>query len=315
MANGSRHGLFAVKETTYGVTPTDPVFDTVRITGTTLGLTKEGLQSDEIRSDRQIADYRLGNNQVGGDINFELSYGSFDKFLQAVLLSGDWETGVPIVGAAQIKTGITRSSFTLVRHFADLDAASKPFYIYRGVEINTMSLSISPSAMVTGTFSVVGKSQTATTDLTALGTPTFDAPTTTSPMDAFTGTLLEGSEEIAVITEITLTLENGIEPRFVVGSKDTIKPSVARANLTGQITAYFEDSRLVDKFLNETDSSIQFTLPDTDGNELTFVIPRIKYTGGQPDVDGEGPITLSMPFQALYDAASENNFFIQRKPA
>lgn len=315
MANGSRHGLFAVKETAYGVTPVDPVFDTVRITGTTLGLTKEGLQSDEIRSDRQIADYRLGNNQVGGDINFELSYGSFDKFLQAVLLSGDWETGVPIVGAAQIKTGVTRSSFTLVRHFADLAAASKPFYIYSGVEINTMSLSISPSAMVTGTFSVVGKSQTAATDLTSLGTPTFDAPTTTSPMDAFTGTLLEGSEEIAVITEITLTLENGIEPRFVVGSKDTIKPSVARANLTGQITAYFEDSRLVDKFLNETDSSIQFTLPDTDGNELTFVIPRIKYTGGQPDVDGEGPITLSMPFQALYDAVSENNFFIHRKPA
>lgn len=315
MADGSRHGLFAVKETVYGETPVDPLFETVRITGTTLGLTKEGLQSDEIRSDRQIADYRMGNNQVGGDINFELSYTSFDQFLQAALLASEWENGKPIVGSAQVATGVTRSSFTFVRHFSDLGAASKPYYIYRGVEVNTLSLSISPSAMITGTISVVGKSQDAVADLTTLGTPTFNPPSATTPLDSFTGTLLEGDEEIAVITEITLSLENGIEPRFVVGSKNTIKPSVARANLTGQITAFFEDSRLVDKFLNETDSSIKFTLPDAAGNTLTFVIPRIKYTGGQPDVDGEGSITLSMPFQALYDAASENNFFIQRKPA
>lgn len=315
MANGSRHGLFAVKEAVYGETPANPLFDTVRITGTTLGLSKEGLQSDEIRSDRQIADYRMGNNQVGGDINFELSYTSFDKFLQAALLSADWESGVPDAASSQIKTGVTRSSFTFVRHFADLGAASKPWYIYRGVEINTLSLSISPSSMITGTVSVVGRSQDAVADLSEMGTPTFNPPSDTAPLDSFTGTLLEGDEEIAVITEITLSLENGIEPRFVVGSKNTIKPSVARANLTGQITAFFEDSRLVDKFLNETDSSIKFTLPDEDGNELTFVIPRIKYTGGQPDVDGEGAITLSMPFQALYDATAANNFFIQRKPA
>ena len=169
--------------------------------------------------------------------------------------------------------------------------------------------------MITGTVSVVGRSQDAVADLSEMGTPTFNPPSDTAPLDSFTGTLLEGDEEIAVITEITLSLENGIEPRFVVGSKNTIKPSVARANLTGQITAFFEDSRLVDKFLNETDSSIKFTLPDEAGNELTFVIPRIKYTGGQPDVDGEGAITLSMPFQALYDATEANNFFIQRKPA
>jgi hypothetical protein len=314
MANGSRHSMFVVKEATNGVTPNDPALELVRITGTTLGLSKDSLQSEEIRSDRQISDYRQGSNQVGGDINFELSYGSFDQLLQGVLVSDDWATDTPIAGTDQIKSAQTRSSFTFVRNFADIDGADNPYYIYRGVEINQMQLSVTANAMITGTFSVIGKSQTTAQDLTALGTPTFPAPSTTSPLDSFTGSLNEGGVPVAVITEISLTLQNGIEPRFVVGSKDSIATSLGRSNLTGQVTAFFEDSTLVDKFLNETESSIDFTLPDGAGNEQKFIIPRIKYTGGQPDVSGEGPITLTMPFQALLDATTGTNLLIERTP-
>ena len=102
--------------------------------------------------------------------------------------------------------------------------------------------------------------------------------------------------------------------RFVVGSKTSIKPSIARSNLTGQITAYFEDSRLLDKFINETTSSLVFTMPDGDGNSYEITIPRLKYTGGQPDVAGEGPITLSMPFQALLDPTQGTQILIERIP-
>jgi hypothetical protein len=137
---------------------------------------------------------------------------------------------------------------------------------------------------------------------------------TTSPLDSFTGTLEEGGTTIAVVTEMSMTLQNGIEPRFVVGSKDSIIPSDGRSNLTGQITAYFEDSTLVNKFLNETESSLVFSLPDTAGNIQRYRIPRIKYTGAPPDVTGEGPITLAMPFQALLDASEGTNMLIERTP-
>lgn len=310
MANGSRHSLYAVEEAAYGVTPNDPALELVRITGTTLGLSKDSLQSAEIRSDRQIADFRLGANQIAGDINFELSYGSFDKLLQGALLSADW-AGTP----EQIKAGTTRKSFSFVRHFADFTAVNKPYYVYRGCEVNTVQLSIAANAMITGTFSVFGASQELLGDLSSMGTPTFPAGSTTSPLDSFTGSLKEGGVTIAVITEISLTLANGIEPRFVVGSKNSILPSLSRSNLTGSITAYFEDSSLVQKFIDETESSIEFELPDTAGNKQVHLIPRIKYTGGQPDVTGEGPITLSMPFQALLDPTEGSNYVIKRAPA
>lgn len=310
MADGSRHELYAVAETTKNSTPNSPALQTMRITGTTLGLTKDSLQSSEIRSDRQIADFRLGANQVGGDISFELSYGTFDEFLKSALVSLPWS------GAdGFIKAGEARSSWTIVRHFQDLVASQKPYYVYRGCEINSMSLTITANAIITGTFSFFGRSHEVLTSLSGMGTPTFVEPTTTRALDSFTGSLKEAGSTIAVVTEISLTLENGIAARFVVGDKNSIDPSIGRSTLTGSITAFFENSTLVEKFIDETESSLEFELPDNEGNVLKCTIPRIVYTGGQPDVSGEGPVTLTMPFQALLDEAEDTNIIFSRTDA
>ena len=312
MANGSRHSMRYVAEASYGVTPTTPAFKPIRHTGTTLALTKEGLQSEEIRNDRQIADFRHGAFQTGGDINVELSYGSFDELLEAVLC-GTWAAGTPVLGTDQLKAGIKRRSFTIERHFGDLLTAQKPYHRFTGVEFNTLAVSVAANAMITATLGVVG--QGFATNTAEIAGATYATATTTSPLDSFTGSLKEAGSLIAVITEIQLNVENGLESRFVVGSKQSIRPSIGRSNVSGTITAYFEDSTLLDKFVNETESSIEFELPDGAGNNLIFKLPRVKYNGGQPDVEGEGPITLSMPFQALLDATTGTNLIIERTPA
>lgn len=312
MANGSRHSMRYVPEVAYGVTPATPAFKPIRHTGTTLGLSKEALQSEEIRDDRQIADFRHGAYQTAGDINVELSYGSFDELLEAVLC-GSWATDTPAAGTDQLKAGTTRRSFTVERFFGDMESAQKPYHRFTGVEFNTLALQITANAMITATFGVLG--QNFATASAAITGATYAAATTTSPLDSFTGTLNENGSLIAVITEIQLNIENGLEARYVVGSKASIRPSIGRSNVSGTITAYFEDSVLLDKFINETESDIEFTLPDGAGNQLKFILPRIKYNGGQPDVQGEGPITLSMPFQALLDATTGTNLIIERTPA
>ncbi|UGL62741.1 major tail structural protein [Xanthomonas phage FMYAK-P1] len=313
MANGSRHSMRYVAETVYGQTPATPAFKPIRHTGTTLGLSKESLQSEEIRDDRQIADFRHGARQVGGDINFELSFGSFDDLLEAVTL-GTWVAdGAPGGDGDRLKAGTVRRSFTVERFFGDIATADKPYHRFTGVELNTLALAISANAMITGTFGTVGSDMS--TAQAAIAGATYAAPTTTSPLDSFTGTLNEAGTPIAVITEIQLNLENGLEARFVVGSKKSILPSIGRSNVSGTITAYFENSLLLDKFINETESSIVFELPDGAGNKYVFTLPRIKYNGGQPDVEGEGPITLSMPFQALLDSTTQSNIIIDKVPA
>ena len=302
MATGARHSMRIVPELTYGVTPSTPVFDIIRHNTTTLALAKDSLQSEELRSDRQIADFRLGSNNVGGDIVSELSYATFDVMLEA-LLGGTWTDNV-------LKAGIERRSFTIERFFGDIQPAQKPYHRFRGVEFNTLQLQVSANAMVQATFGTLGAGQETSNAIVAGAT--YNPPTTFAPMDSFTGSLTESGTEIAVVTEIQLNVDNGGATRFVVGSKNSLQPSQGRSNITGTVTAYFQDSVLLDKFINESDSSLTFTLPDNAGNSLTFEIPRLKYTGGQPDVTGESDIMLTMPFQALLDTVKGSNILITR---
>lgn len=387
MANGSRHSMFYVPEATYGTTPANPAWKPIRHTGTTLGLAKDSIQSEELRSDRMIADIRQGANQVGGDISIELSFLSFDDLLEAVL-GGTWVprsstgaqslsasvggfaratgsfvtdgllindtivvSGFPSAGnngrfkisaitattltvtpldgqtmavdaaaagrtisthEATLKAGTVRRSFSILRQFGDLTGNNN--FLYTGVEFNSMELQINANAMVTGTLGVLGKGAAAASASPPAGS-TFANPTTTSPLDSFTGALKEGGSTVSVVTEVQLQLDNGMEARFVVGSKDTILPSQGRSNATGNLSAYFEDSALVSKFINETASSVEINLPDGAGNNLQILLPRIKYTGGQPDVDGEGPVVLSMPIQATLDPTTATNVQVKRTPA
>lgn len=389
MANGSRHSMSYIAESTYGVTPATPVMKNVRHVSTTLGLSKEVLQSEELRADRQIADFRHGAYSVGGEVGIELSYGSYDDLLEAAFAgtwttsrvnvavnlavaigpvtftraSGSWITegfqvGDAVVAAgftnpgnngrwritaltatvmtvtplaAQtavveastagrtissdsqlLKAGTTRRSFTFERYFADIAGVDKPYHRFTGVEVNSMQLQVNANAMITGTLGLMG--QDANVNTAIIAGATYPPATTTSPLDSFTGTLSEAGTLIAVITEIQINLDNGLESRFVVGSKKSLQASIGRSNVSGQVTAFFENSTLLEKFINETTSSIQFTLPDAAGNKFIFTLPRIKYTGGQPDVSGEGPITLSMPFQALLDTTTGTNIMIERAP-
>src|SRR5687768_2438103 len=89
IASGSRHSMSYSAESVYGTTNDTPVFKPLPHKSTTLALSKSSFQSQELRNDRQISDFRHGTRQVGGDIQCELSSQSFDDLLQAVM-GGTW---------------------------------------------------------------------------------------------------------------------------------------------------------------------------------------------------------------------------------
>ena len=305
MADGSRHSMAQVKETVYGEIPATPVFKAIRHNTTTLATAINTIQSEELRDDRNQTDIRHGTRSVGGEIVSELSFGSLDDQLEA-LLCGTWH-------ANSLVNGVVRRSFSLFRNFKDIDSSKLPYFTYVGCEYNTMTLSISTESIVTVNFGIVGANQLGPSSTVPTGA-TFVGPLTTGPMDSFSGSIKEGGVGSAVVTEIELSIENGIAPRYVVGSKKSIKQSIGRFKVSGTLTAYFEDATLIGKYLREEASSLEITV--TDGlpdNQYTFLLPKIKFTGGQPDVGGEGPITLSMPFTASYDPSILGTLKITRK--
>jgi len=300
IASGSRHRLAAIAEVTYGTTPATPAFTTLRNNSCNIGLSKDAVESEEIRGDRQITCFRHGNKSVGGDIEGELAYGEYDKLIEAAMC-GTWTADV-------LKAGTTRRSFTIERTFQDITQ----YVRYTGCEVNTMSISIAPNSMVGVSFGFIGKDQSIAQ--TAIASSTYSVLTDTCQFDSFTATISEGGSPIALVTEAEITLENGIEPQFVVGSATTLRPSIGRCNVTGSITVYFEDQAMLTKFQNETESSLDITLTDPAGNTFKIDIPKLKYTSGQPDVSGEGSVTISMDFQAIYDSVDASNIVITRNP-
>ena len=208
-----------------------------------------------------------------------------------------------------LKAGVVRRSFSMLRNFGDIETADKPYHLFTGVELAKLDLKVTPGAIVELGLGLVGKGMSTAT--TAPAGATYPAADTHSPMDSFSGAVLVDAVENGVVTELTTTLENGIEARFVVGSAETIRPSIGRSNMTGQLSVYFEDSDMIDRFLDETETAISYVLGDgTQGYRITY--PRVKFTGGQPDVKGAGPITLAMPFQALYSTSAGTQIIVKR---
>lgn len=302
-ASGSNHSMAYIAEVTYGVTPATPVFKPLRHTGTTLGLSKDSLQSEELRSDRQIAAFRHGNKQVGGDVSSEIAYSDFDDMLEAATC-GTWAVDTPTAGTDKLTAGLIRRSFTIERHFADINE----YIRYTGCEVNSLSLSVAPNAIVTGAFTMIGKDQDPSNAVVAGST--YSASTGGTPFDSFSGSVLEGGVAIGIVTSIDLNIENSIEPNFVVGSATTAGNTIGRSNVTGSVTAYFDSMALMNKFINETSTSLKFDLVSDLGNTLSVELPNVKYGSGQPDVSGDGSITLSLDFQALYDATADTNIVI-----
>ena len=88
MSDTNRVDVAIVEETALGVTPTSPAFELLRITGAPdLAFTPQTTVSEELRSDRQVSDLALVGATAGGGLPIELSYGSFDKIIQAAMFS------------------------------------------------------------------------------------------------------------------------------------------------------------------------------------------------------------------------------------
>lgn len=297
IASGALERTAYIAESTWGTTPSTPAFSILRKNSISVGLEKDALISNEIRSDRQISDARHGVRSASGEHAFELSPDSFDDFIQAALM-GTWSSDV-------LKAGTTRRSFTIERYFSDIAT----YYRTTGCEVNTFSLSVAPNAIVTGSFGLIGK------DVASSGTvitgATYGAIPDKRVFNSLGGSLSVGGSPIAVISQVNLTLENGIENLVVVGQNTKVRGAAGRSNLTGEITAYFEDTTLLDLFDDETESSIELTLAS--GSETYVIeIPRVLFNGGKPDAGGEREISLSMPFQALYNTSDASQIIITR---
>ena len=93
-ASGINKVVTYKKETTFGELPTATGAQTIRRVTSNFNLTKETYQSEEIRTDYQLVDFRHGVRSVEGSISGELSAGTYADFL-ASALARNWTAATP----------------------------------------------------------------------------------------------------------------------------------------------------------------------------------------------------------------------------
>ncbi|RTL04572.1 hypothetical protein EKK58_10250, partial [Candidatus Dependentiae bacterium] len=160
MTDSNRTQITYIKESVYGVTPNTPQMQELRITGESLNKNINNKVSAEIRADRQVTDLVQTSKTATGDINFELSYGTFDDFLQSALFSTDWSTPLAVSGTdiAADATGLTSSSTNFVAAGIQVgqmikvdgftgNTANNRIYRVTSVSNNDLNLSPAPAAV------------------------------------------------------------------------------------------------------------------------------------------------------------------------
>ena len=110
------------KETTFGELAGDVGAKQLRRTSADFNLTKENYESSEIRSDQQVADFRLGTQSVDGSLAGELSAGTYSDFIQSVLARDFTAAGTEVlvdftIAASGLLHTLTRATGSWLTNF------------------------------------------------------------------------------------------------------------------------------------------------------------------------------------------------------
>lgn len=352
----------------------------LRRTTSSLALTKDSYQSNEVRPDQQVSDMRHGVRRVGGGFSGELSTKTYDDMFEA-LLRGTWATGTtitqatgamssatlaaasgsgqgtftasagsfltaglrvgdvfrvtglssnlnknfrilsltatvltvtpsPVTQAAQttwsiivqgkkLVTGLVQRSFTFEHNYPDIDVSE----LFTGCRIGDGQIALPPTGMATVNFGVMGQQMAV---LSGASSPVFASPTaagTQGILAAVGGSLSAAGAPSALITGLDLNVTNNLSSQPVVGSNIVPEIFYGRMVITGTLSAFFQDQTMLNYFVNETELALQAQLDDANGTDfLRFLMPRIKLSGAQKTIGGDGGVILQSPFQALYSS-------------
>lgn len=284
--------LGLVEESLWGVDP-GTTRKLLRFTNESLASVEESTESQEITGDRQTRDVIRTAFNVQGELGFELSADAFDDLFMGMLMKstlGD--------------NDVIQKSYTLERAYGDVSTgAGGTSRIYTGCMVNTFSVTIAPRSVVTGTFGILGKTESAGTTMT---TPT--AAPTKKVLNAINNVtaITEGGSSVNLL-ELTINLNNNLRARPEIGSLAPVNIALGSLIVSGRLRAYYRNATLAAKFQAETESSLAVTLTDAGGEGYSFTMPRVRFSSARRVAGAKNSdIILEMDWQALRKTSSPN---------
>ena len=206
-------------------------------------------------------------------------------------------TTVTVQKMGYIVPGVTRKSLAFCESQLDISTFTQAL----GAIGDSMSLSVQPDAIITGSFGFLAKSFTGPQGTTFGGTEVAaNSNEVMQSNDAYTKLWLnDAATPTCAVTAWDFALANGgnrVMPAFCDS------PNVITADdavFTGNMTMLWEDYTMLTKYLAETTLALTSRILDLNGTSgYALEFPKVKLTGHTPQ-RGKSNTLITMPWSAL----------------
>ncbi|KCX50111.1 phage tail tube protein, partial [Acinetobacter baumannii] len=282
MSSGAKIRLYACEEAVLGTTPANPVWYTVRRVTDSLTENVTTEDSSEVVDSRFRQGAVVTEAEVTGQLEFELSLGTFDLFLN-VLAFNNWAANALSFG------GGVRKSLTLVKVFEDIGQV----FIYRGIQVNTGEMTIQTTGKITGNFGLVGSSFTRQ----QVNPVTNPIPASTRPLVSMPNVekLLINGQSIqgkACLQTLTINFSNNLEAIRCIGSGKYTPEFYLEKMMDIGVNANFMFSATsaswIDAIKTRDVFTLTFDITDTKGSKYSFNFPQLEVKeANHPDGGGD----------------------------
>ena len=294
-AKGSQAQLVGgIKETTFGSDPASPSGVVLPIISSDISLTQPNIDDDVLRGNRNAAKPSKGNKAVSGSVVAPLDITGIGYWLQMALGDPTTTGSGPYTHVFKVPSSL--DSWVLEQGYADITQYQK----FNGCKVNSLAFNFDAAANT----ALQVSAQVEGASLTQ-GTSSIDGSASAISLTRFEIddlALTEGGSSIANVRSLSLTIGNNLDTNNYVVGGSGVRGSLPEGKCTvaGTITTLFENTTLLTKALNSTETAIVATL--TSGSySLELDIGELIYGFRSPGIPGPQGILVSLDFTGYYD--------------
>lgn len=184
------------------------------------------------------------------------------------------------------------------------------YYLFRGVQIGSLSFEISPSALITGTCNLMGiKPDAPLEDVSPPTHWTFVAPPVKPLMSGvdslkdFDITTSAGVSSGVVMQSLSFTIDNQLRQQQAVGINSPFAAGIASGRFMASFSgsAYYANPRIYNDFVLDRELKITGKLVDGEGDGFQFLADFVKVTqGGVPMAESpDQDLMITTEFRAF----------------
>jgi hypothetical protein len=209
------------------------------------------------------------------------------------------------------------------RRFEDHTPITRELFL--GMALNNFNITLAPQAIAVGNLTWFGFNSAVSDN-----SPTYPELYENLPIDVAAeqfdvyntssdiGRLGRGVDPVDAagenfVLEATIEINNNLRRQPAVGVFGASGIGVGEFSVTGTLSTYFDNDEILQIILTNEETSLDLITQGGDGRTMIFDLPRIKFSGGAPDVPGKNAdVTIPGTYQAILDATFGYTMSTQR---